>query len=110
MTLNINKFATLISYISAKSGQVLSYYDTGEILQMVKDVNEVESTAPATPKASCAEVDELLNCMMFINTNGKIPAIKAYRVLTGAGLRESKEAVEKFTVTAYSSPQVPHQD
>jgi hypothetical protein len=29
----------------------------------------------------------------------KIPAIKAYRLLTGAGLKESKDAVEKYWVS-----------
>lgn len=30
------------------------------------------------------------------NGNGLIPAIKAYRVLTGAGPKESKDVVEKY--------------
>lgn len=39
-------------------------------------------------------VDDLLK---YINReNGLIDAIKAYRSLTGAGLRESKDAVEKY--------------
>lgn len=39
----------------------------------------------------CVEVDNLLRAM---KDNKKIEAIKAYRTLTGAGLKESKDAVE----------------
>ena len=42
---------------------------------------------------SCEAVDDLLK---QITLGEKIPAIKAYRVLTGAGLKEAKDAVEKY--------------
>ncbi|WP_405161682.1 ribosomal protein L7/L12 [Nocardia sp. NBC_01499] len=52
-----------------------------------KPIQVVPTTAP--PAISFAEIDELLF------HGKKIQAIKVYRELTGAGLKEAKEAVER---------------
>ena len=54
----------------------------------------IEVPEPVANKAYCADVDNLL--MLMNEGTRKIEAIKAYRILTGAGLKESKDAVEKY--------------
>lgn len=84
--MNINKFGAFISYLTALSGKHHDTYEVEAIAKYVTDLNE-------QPKASCEEVDELLKQML---SNQLIPAIKAYRVLTNAGLKEAKDAVERY--------------
>jgi len=43
-------------------------------------------------------VDTLNQLMKAIGCNQKIEAIKAYRTLTGMGLKESKDAVETYAI------------
>lgn len=86
MKLDKIRFARLISFISHAVGE-LQREDIEEI-DCIIDVD-----VPETSKASCEAVDELLK---QIALNERIPAIKAYRNLTGAGLKESKDAVEKY--------------
>lgn len=47
-----------------------------------------------------AMVDDLLSALCG---RQMIPAIKAYRALTGAGLKESKDAVERFYDKFYAA-------
>ena len=82
-------FARLISFIGTLTNRDL---DNDEIEWIDRQIDIEAPVAPA--KAACADVDELLRQLNA--PDGFIPAIKAYRVLTSAGLKESKEAIERY--------------
>jgi hypothetical protein len=87
MKLDRFKFARLVQYITNLNHQ--EWLDLNELDKLTEmDVEPVK-----TDKVPCELVDELLKRMLL---GDKIPAIKAYRVLTGAGLKESKDAVEQY--------------
>lgn len=91
MKLDRIKFAKLVSWLSYRFNIEIHNYDDLETLDQLCDVY-VQPVATQYVEAS--KVDELLN---EINRNdGFIPAIKAYRSLTGVGLKEAKEAVERY--------------
>ena len=85
-------FARLISRITNMTGSQLDRYQ-------IEDIHAVVETAVIPPLdtpsygATCTQVDTLLDAM---KTGKKIEAIKAYRAMTGIGLKESKDAVEKY--------------
>lgn len=86
------KFATLIAYIQSlvMQGNAITHFQVGEIDFQIND---------GTPAVVIANGEEL-NTLLKAAADGKlIEAIKAYRVLTGLGLKESKEAVESFMIT-----------
>ena len=62
-------------------------------IERIDEFCEFEVPEPVN-KASCADIDNLMALMA--EGNRKIEAIKAYRTLTGAGLKEGKDAVEKY--------------
>lgn len=84
--MDIVKFASFVSYLTSMYGAVISETSIEAIKNRLEDMQE-------PIKASQADVDTLLAEMN--NPAGIIPAIKAYRVLTRAGLKEAKDAVEK---------------
>lgn len=86
------KFAQLIGFISCQYRLTITQDDMREIDDMI-DVT-ITDPNPVFAKASCDDVDELLKQVM--RPEGLIHAIKAYRVLTGAGLKESKDAIERY--------------
>jgi ribosomal protein L7/L12 len=89
MKLDKIKFAKLIHHIT-------QFGFNGD----VEDIDDmIDINVPEAPKALTHEVDELLRCMLSANSDGFIPAIKAYRVLTNAGLKEAKEAIERYRST-----------
>lgn len=85
-------FAALVSFITARTQEPLYH-------SLVRDVHElveqciVEPEVPPAVTFSCTQVDTLLS---YIQGQEKIPAIKAYRAMTNSGLKEAKEAVEKY--------------
>lgn len=87
MRLDKIRFARVISLVSRFAGRSL-FDDEMQDLDAAMDI-EVPTQTNYVPVEA---VDELLKTMAY---GEKIPAIKAYRVLTGAGLKESKDAVEK---------------
>jgi hypothetical protein len=99
MKLDKIKFAKLVRYISGIQSQGdfdVEYLD--DLIDVPTPVHNI--------KVDANDVNELLKQM--INPDGGfINAIKAYRNLTGAGLKESKEAVEKYR-TIPSFPHNPH--
>jgi hypothetical protein len=99
MKLDKIKFAWLIAFVT-KHGATLGSYEIEDIDGMIS----FEVPEAKTVKASCNDVDELLR--QLNKPDGFIPAIKAYRVLTGAGLKESKEAIERYR----SIPNFPQKD
>ncbi len=87
MKLDKIKFAQVVAYIGKLKPEIsVDVYALDSMIEV--DVPIVEKQY-----VSAELVDELLK-QMFIGA--KIPAIKAYRELCHAGLKESKDAVEKY--------------
>lgn len=80
------KFASLISFLSSLNGRDFAEADIRVIDGMINEGSQVGLVS-----------SEKLNFLMgSIRINNKIEAIKAYRAMTGQGLKESKDAVEKY--------------
>lgn len=86
--MNTNKFAAFISYLTTMSG---NHFDEYKVETVAGYVNQLMADKQ---HADCSTVDALLAAMG--KEGQKIEAIKTYRFLTGAGLKESKDAVEKY--------------
>lgn len=87
MKLDKIRFARVIQFITDLRPE--AWLDIEKLDEMI-DVN-----VPVTSnKVACEDVNELLR--QIAAPDGFLPAIKAYRVLTGAGLKESKESIEKY--------------
>ena len=87
MKLDKIKFGRLVAFLSRNGFD--GYEDN---IQCLDDMIEID--IPKQEYVEVAKVDELLRQLNA--HDGFIPAIKAYRVLTGAGLKESKEAIERY--------------
>lgn len=87
MKLDKIKFARLIGMITSIAGRTLD----SEEIEAFDYVCDVE-----VPIARVSETDVCELLKQINSTDGFIPAIKAYRSLTGAGLKESKEAIERY--------------
>lgn len=90
MTINVGKFAAFVSYLTEKTRHYFSIEDCQDMLALINNMNE--TVIP--PQADYQTVDQLM--MVMNNGTQKIEAIKLYRTLTGLGLKESKDAVEKY--------------
>lgn len=77
-------FARLISAVTHLRGSELDTYQINSIASLCEQM---------TSKAKCEDINVLLAAMM---TGRKIEAIKAYRQITGASLKESKDMVERY--------------
>ena len=90
-------FARLISYLSHNTGIEFAEFDIENIDAMItfEEPAKLSDILPA-PKASAVDVDSLLAAFKDDN---KIEVIKAYRTLTGYGLKESKAAVDSYWVS-----------
>lgn len=88
MKLDKVRFAILIGYISRISGQTFAVPEIAEI----DDIIDVEM--PPTADYRVNELHQLMALMQ--EGTKKIDAIKQYRAMTGYGLKESKDAVEKY--------------
>ncbi len=86
MKLDKIKFATLIGYCANRGMNV----DSIDVIA----IDDIIDTEQQNPYVSISDVDELLRQLNA--PNGFISAIKAYRVLTGAGLKEAKDAIERY--------------
>lgn len=89
-------FARLISYLSHNAGVEFAEFDIENIDAMItfEEPAKLSDILPA-PKASAVDVDSLLAAF---KAGTKIEAIKAYRTLTGYGLKETKDAIESYWV------------
>lgn len=85
------KFAQVISFITTLMDRPLSEGELRHIDGLLIDDN--------AGKALSADVNYLLGA---IKNNQKVEAIKGYRTLTGAGLLDSKNAVETLPQFASS--------
>lgn len=85
------RFAVLINFISARTGKEFT-------MNEIEDLHTLTMPSPLTPGLDRAIVSEQVVCelMNAMKRHQKIEAIKAYRCLTNVGLREAKDAVEKY--------------
>ena len=96
--MNINKFASLVSWLTHITGNEFTVNSCNNLSVLIEDLIE---PAPAfAPQVNSNELDHLLALMQ--EGTRKIEAIKSYRMLTGAGLKESKDAVEKYWVPKFA--------
>jgi len=69
------------------------YFEGNELAKL----DDMITAATVTKPNQCVEACKVDDLLKQLNApNGFIEAIKAYRVLTGAGLKESKEAIERY--------------
>ena len=94
--MNMNKFAYLVSWLTHITEQELDSYNVEKLNDLVQGLIE-PVPVQEQPKTDVGELDHLLGLMQ--EGTRKIEAIKSYRMLTGAGLKESKDAVEKYWVS-----------
>lgn len=91
MNLNIVGFGTLMSYIGRMVESQLSNHAVEHVAALVEECLPKQEPV----KANAGEIDEMLKA---IREGKKIDAIKWYRSLTGYGLKESKEAIERYWI------------
>ncbi len=99
MKLDKMKFAKVVAHC-VQNGLSQGDWEIERLDELIEF--EVEQPKNVVPFEA---VDELLRCMA--GGTEKIQAIKAYRTLTGVGLKESKDAVEKYWVSkpvSYTPP------
>ena len=82
MKLDKLKFAQVIAYISS------FYYMDAENIDRLDQLIDIAVPTQPVNTANCSDVDNLMALM--VEGTRKIEAIKAYRVLTGAGLRKPR--------------------
>jgi len=89
MKLDKIKFAKLVAY--------LCRYDFNGDVEHVDELIDIDVSQPKLGMANVEDVDRLL----FLMAQGtqKIEAIKQYRMMTGMGLKESKDAIERCWVS-----------
>ena len=90
MAITVRNFAALVAFIQYRiiQGFVLDKDHINELLHFCEDMQEPVSTEPAK-----VDLAPLFNA---ICNNKKIEAIKEYRTLTGFGLKESKDEIERL--------------
>lgn len=95
--MNLIKFGRLVNFITLKAGH-LDGNEIGKIIDLVNDLMPVPAPMP-TPQTyvSASVINEFLEHINDARKGkGLIPAIKSYRFLTNAGLKEAKDAVEHY--------------
>jgi hypothetical protein len=94
MKLDKIRFARLITHIQywVSSGSMLSESD----IEDVDNICQIEMPQPDVAYPSVSDINRLMALMAA--GQHKIEAIRQYRILTGLGLKESKEQVEKYWV------------
>lgn len=84
------KFARVVAHC-VSNGMSAGEYEVNTLDELI----DIEVPVQDNPRVSQEAVNELL-ALMAEGTR-KIEAIRAYRVLTNAGLKEAKDAVEKYS-------------
>ena len=90
--INAVKFGAFMSRLTAVTGYTFRVYDTQEVASSLVDM-----CVPQTSVEQVKQVNELM--MLMVEGTRKIDTIKVHRQLTGFGLKESKDAVEKYWVS-----------
>lgn len=88
--MNTIKFAELISYLTVVAGHRFDADTISGIEQRIDSFNE-----PSIALAEVIRVD-LVPLFDFIHKGLKIDAIREHRRLTGFGLKESKDEIERI--------------
>ena len=82
--------ARLIAYLCSLSRHDFARYEISQIDGIIVESLQSKSQ-PAVPSPQ-----DVISLMENMGADRKIEAIKAYRALTGHGLKESKDAVERI--------------
>lgn len=93
MKLDKIKFAELIAFISPRMKRTMDNID----LQEIDNIIDVELPQPDMAYPNTSDINYLMELMA--GGQKKIEAIKMHRKLTGWGLKESKDQVEKYWVS-----------
>lgn len=89
MNMNMND-SLLISYVTSLVGRPLEHEDIEVLQEKIKNCfPPPQESVGASEAIVCELLDAMQNCR-------KINAIKAYRAMTGVGLKEAKDAVERY--------------
>lgn len=98
MKMNETNFAVLVSYVTSLNSLNHAMLYSDQVIALRDYVHQcMPQEVPSNrPVVSYSDVDELL-CSMHQGVN-KIDAIKAYRQITSTGLKEAKDAVERYWV------------
>lgn len=91
--MNTIKFGQLINQLRHWGMRCLEYNEVVSLHDYIIQLMPVPMFQ-GTPTTTCENVDNLMKLM--VNKELKIEAIKAYRTLTNAGLKEAKDAVERY--------------
>ena len=95
MKLDRLKFAKLIAHCCSNG------LSTGDWeIERIDELCEYEAPAQPVGTAKCSDVDSLM--MLMAEGTSKVEAIRNYLVLTGAGFKESKDAVERYWKPAHT--------
>lgn len=90
-------FARLVTVITNWTGNELTEYQVRELDSLTTPTKLPTSNRPIVPEQS---VNDLLDAMQGARL---IDAIKAYRAITNADLKEAKDAVEKYRIAKPAS-------
>lgn len=93
MKLDKIKFARLIAYIASVAH---CSFDDHEV-QAIDDLIDIEAPEVSNIYPQASDIDYLM--VLIVEGTRKIDAIKMYRKITRYGLKESKDAVEKYWVS-----------
>lgn len=97
--MNKLQFAQLVAYVVYLMN---SHRDETLDCQEIEYLERLTTVEPTPSKVNAASIDELMGCVA--EGTHKIDAIKLYRQLTGLGLKESKDAVEKYWLLGRQQP------
>ena len=98
MKLDKIKFARLIAYVQQICDEDLNDFNIQEM------DNIIDSEVPMPEQQAVYPRNENVERLMMLMVEGtrKIEAIKEHRAITGFGLKESKDAVERYWYSKYS--------
>ena len=102
------KTLAFISRVTALAGRTLDTYEIEDFLDhMPTRTVEVVKEVPARPVLAMPSLEAMEHAntlLASVRKGEKVNAIKAYRSLTGSGLKEAKDAVEThaYGVTPYT--------
>jgi hypothetical protein len=100
MKLDKIKFASLIGFISCRYALTVTQDDIAEMDQLI-DIDVLEVAEPEKIYPLNSQVEQLMmhmagDCPAGYKGSSKIEAIKFHRAISGYGLKESKDTVEKY--------------
>lgn len=94
MKINETNFGVLVSYVTHVGNVSLDSVSIVQLRTMVQECDATPQVPVERPLVNPSVVHDLLSNMN--QPRKKIEAIKAWRMLTGEGLKEAKDAVERY--------------